>query len=737
MSSLKSRAREIERRLQEVPAPAPPADLLARLKAEIPAAPAVGPEVLGRKVETPASPLRHRWLLAASLVAAVGAGALGVRVMDTAREPSAAAGAARRESAAVAETAPVQEVEEEMEEVPAEAPAPLADQTAAGRSHPELPARREAAARQALQQLPPPPPPPAPELLARGAVGRPAAAAPAAPPLSPAEAEERDARAKLAAELLRRDEDAPGAVVGGVAGGMVDGLDVDNVVLSDDEITVTTEAYAPRRQQMAASTAAIDPRSARRARKEAAKARAWLGVPATGDTASFLRSQSVDPFVDTADDRLSTFGLDVDTASYTVARRYLDDGLLPPPEAVRVEEHVNSFRYGDPLPAEGDFAIRVEGGPTPFVQGESFRLLRVGVRGREVSVEHRKPAVLTFVVDVSDSMRPEGRLDLVKRALELLLAELRETDRVGLVAYGTVGRVVLGHTSDHAAIRKAIERLVPEGSTNAGEGLRLGYALAAHGFRDGAINRVVLCSDGVANVSDDPILERIGHEARRGIELTAVGVGASNDVLMKRMASRGDGRYAYVDSLDDARRVFVEELTGIPQTIALDAKAQVEWNPEAVTRYRLLGYEDQDVADERFRDGAVDAGEIGAGHAVTALYEVKLQPQVSRGDALATVRLRWRSPESESVSEVERRVTTADLAPSWDAASPSLKLAAVAAENAELLRRSSWARDGSFEDVARRVRALVSAFPGDERVRDLATLIEQAARIFARERLKP
>lgn len=756
MSGQKWREREIERRLREVPAPVPPSDLLARLKAEIPTELEVGPRSLDREATAPVSqpsrPSGHRWLLAASLVAVVGAGVLGVRVMDEAGKPGARAGAARQDAPEMGErdeipgwptdamdTAEAPEaapsaasrpapqagaVEEKLAEVPAtEAPVPLADQAAGPRQDLRMSREEAARPRQLPPPPPPPPPPPAPAAPEPTLAGGDTRRLPAAAPPPPAKAEERDART---AELLRRGEGAAGGVVGGVVGGAVgsaEDVEAESVVYRD-EITVTTKANQPRRQQVASSTAAR--------RKERASALARLGEPANG---GFVRSHGVNPFVDTGDDRLSTFGLAVDTASYTLARRYLDDGRLPPPEAVRIEEHVNAFRYGDPAPAAGDFAIRVEGAPTPFVEGESYRLLRVGVRGREVSTEHRKPAVLTFVVDASDSMRREGRLDLVKRALGLLLAELRESDRVGLVVYGTVGRVVLEHTSDHAAIRQAIERLAPEGSTNVGEGLRLGYALAGRGFREGAANRVVLCSDGVANVSADPILERIGHEARRGIELTAVGVGMGDydDVLMERMATRGNGRYAYVDSLDEARRIFVEELTGTLQTIAVDAKAQVEWNPEAVTRYRLLGYENRDVADERFRDDAVDAGEIGAGHTVTALYEVKLQPQASKGDALATVRLRWRSPESQRVSEVERRVTAADLAPSWDSASPSLKLAAVAAEQAELLKRSYWAKGGSFEEVARRARALVSAFPNDDRVRDLAQLAERAARI-ARER---
>ncbi len=446
----------------------------------------------------------------------------------------------------------------------------------------------------------------------------------------------------------------------------------------------------------------------------------------------FFKTYGVNPFVDTEDDRLSTFGLDVDTASYTVARRYLTDGHLPPAEAVRVEEMVNAFDYADPAPRDRGFTVRAEGSPTPFAEGGRYRVLRFGIRAREVDAADRKPAVLTFVVDVSGSMDYENRLGLVKQALGLLLGELRPEDRVGLVVYGDEGQVLLSHTSDKGAIRRAIDRLVPEGSTNAEEGLLLGYQLAEQGLRQGAINRVILCSDGVANVGatgPDTILARIGRDAERGIELTTVGFGMGNynDVLMEQLADKGDGRYAYVDTLEEARRVFVEDLTGTLQTVASQARAQVEFNPAVVARWRLLGYENRDIADHRFRDDTVDAGEIGAGHGVTALYEIKLAEDAPAYLPAATLRLRWRSDESERFEEIARTLRVADFARSWDSAPRALRLASVVAEFAEILRGSFWAKDGDLEALARRARRL--AMSGDPRLIELAELIEKASEL--------
>jgi Ca-activated chloride channel family protein len=368
------------------------------------------------------------------------------------------------------------------------------------------------------------------------------------------------------------------------------------------------------------------------------------------------------------------------------------------------------------------------------MSGDLYRVVRFNIRGRVVDERDRKPAVLTFVVDVSGSMAQENRLELVKKALNLLIGQLRSKDRVGLVVYGTDARRILDPTSDTEAIREAIARLVPEGSTNAEAGLRMGYEMAARFSREGAINRVILCSDGVANVGrtgPESILSVIERQAKENdIELTTVGFGMGNynDVLMEQLANKGDGRYAYVDTLEEARRLFVEELTGTLQTIATDAKVQVEFEPSVVSRWRLIGYENRDVADEKFRDDTVDAGEIGAGHSVTALYEIKLAENAPRRGTAATLHLRYRSKETGRVVELEHDLPLSEFSKSWEAAPRGLRLASVVAEFAEILKGDYWAREGNLRDVSRRAQALSSEF-SDEKVSDFAALAGRAARL--------
>ncbi|HEX2224965.1 MAG TPA: von Willebrand factor type A domain-containing protein [Thermoanaerobaculia bacterium] len=701
----------------------PPADLLGRLKAQIPAdlpAPA-NAGAPPAQPETGSSGPR-RWLIAASLVGMLGAGLVGLQVLRNvpsaevpihieAQAPDAAGGVSpetAQRSVDVPSSATPREMADTRAdaEMDVQAAAPVPEEKLESLGYvenlaPQLQTDRSAS-----------PPPPA---------ARPYPSAPM--PQKRAES-----------ESLRRQRVAPpapvqayevgggveggvvGGVVGGVAGGSPGGV-VGGAV--QDEIAVTTEAARISRSTVLGTTGG----------------NAEPNDEPYGD--NFFKSAGVNPFIDTEDDALSTFGLDVDTGSYTVARRYLNDGNLPPGEAIRVEEFLNYFDYRDRPPVRGDFALRIEGAPSPFAQGERYHLVRFGIKGREVEARNRKPAVLTFVVDVSGSMDQENRLGLVKRSLGLLLDELRPSDKVGLVVYGDHARLLLEPTSDKGAVRRAIEELRPEGSTNAAAGLALGYDVASRHFRPGSLNRILLCSDGVANVGltgADSILARIGQEARRGIELTTLGFGMGNfnDVLMEQLANKGDGRYAYVDEIEEAERVLVEELTGTLQTIAKDAKAQVEFNPAVVARYRLLGYENRDIADERFRDDSVDAGEIGAGHTVTALYEVKLQPDAHPRAELATLRLRYRDPETGKVTEVEQAVRPADLATRWERAPASLRLATLVAEFAEILKGSYWAKDGDLREVLRRAQQLEGDFPGDKKVRDFVGMVEKA--VFAKGR---
>ncbi|MFQ6102318.1 MAG: von Willebrand factor type A domain-containing protein [Anaerolineae bacterium] len=449
----------------------------------------------------------------------------------------------------------------------------------------------------------------------------------------------------------------------------------------------------------------------------------------------FFEDYGVNPFIDTEDDHLSTFAVDVDTASYTVMRRCVGDGHLPPDESVRVEEYVNFFEqdYEPPADGEGAFAIHLEGAPSLY-GGERYYLVRVGLKGYEIPPEERKDVVLTFVIDVSGSMSYENRLGLVKRALRLLVEELRPTDKVGIVVYGSRGYVLLEHTpvAEAERILQAIDRLQPEGSTNAEEGLVIGYRQAGEAFNPEAINRVILCSDGVANVGNtgpDAILEQIRDYAERGIYLTTVGFGMGNynDILMEQLADNGDGFYTYVDTLKEAERVFVHDLTSTLQVIAQEAKVQVDFDPEVVSRYRLIGYENRDVADEDFRNDEVDAGEIGVGHSVTALYEIKFRPEAPKSKTAMTVYVRYENPDTGEVAEIARSIARADFAPTFREASIRFQLDAVVAEYAEILRESYWARDSSLEDVVWEARRIAEYLPHDADVAEFVSLVERAS----------
>ena len=446
--------------------------------------------------------------------------------------------------------------------------------------------------------------------------------------------------------------------------------------------------------------------------------------------ATFFQNYGVNPFIDTEDDHLSTFAMDVDTASYTVARRFLRDDHLPDPDSVRVEEFVNFFEQGYELPEEEAFAIHVEGSPSPFGEANHW-LLRVGLQGRAVETEERKDATLIFVIDISGSMGRENRLELVKSSLGLLVNELRPQDRVGIVVYGSTGRILLEPTggANKDAIMESINALQPGGSTNAAEGLLLGYEMAIDEVHSDRITRLILLSDGVANVGltdSESILNLVKDSVEAGVTLSTIGFGMGNynDILMEQLANDGDGNYSYVDTLDQARRIFVENLTGTLQVIARDAKVQVDFNTEVVSRYRLLGYENRGVADEDFRNDAVDAGEVGAGHSVTALYELKL---VDAADGrVATVSLRYEEPDSGEVVELSRELDRGEIRAEFEETSPRFQLAATVAEYAEILRESYWAQEGSLEDVLVHAERVGELLLGDPDVTEFAEMVSLA-----------
>ena len=456
-----------------------------------------------------------------------------------------------------------------------------------------------------------------------------------------------------------------------------------------------------------------------------------LTTPPPAD--NYFQYYGVNPFEDPREDHLSTFALDVDTASYSVARRYVMDGNLPPFDAVRVEEFVNYFDPGYPKPANVAFAVYADGAQSPFHNDGTY-FMRFGVQGYDVADEDRKPASLTFVIDISGSMDMENRLGLVKQSLQLLVERLRPTDTVGIVVYGSEARIALNPTSgeDKQAILDAIYSLHTEGATNAEAGLLLGYQLAYMANRPGAINRVILCSDGVANVGQtnpDAILEQIRGYADTGITLTTVGFGMGNfnDVLMEQLADNGDGHYAYIDDVDEARRLFVDDLTSTLQVIARDAKVQVDFNPEIVARYRLVGYENRDVADQDFRNDTVDAGELGAGHSAVAIYAVQFYPGAQ--GRIATVQVRWQDPNTLVVQEINGNYNTWDVSPTFEGSDPHYQLAVVVSQYAEVLRLSPWAQGISIGQILQHAVRLAGLLPTDSDVTEFSTLVSRASQI--------
>jgi Ca-activated chloride channel family protein len=454
---------------------------------------------------------------------------------------------------------------------------------------------------------------------------------------------------------------------------------------------------------------------------------------------NFFKNYGVNPFIDTEDDHYSTFALDVDTGSYTVARRYVTDGNIPPEDAIRVEEFVNYFNQDYAYPPEGQaFAIYLDGGPTPWGETERYQMMRVGIQGYAVPAEARKDVSLTFVIDVSGSMDMENRLELVKRSLELLVEQLRPTDSVSIVVYGTDARIILEPVRGDRkeTILRAIYSLQPEGVTNAEAGLKLAYRMALQAFNPEGINRVILCSDGVANVGNtgaESIWDQIESYASEGITLTTVGFGMGNynDVLMEQLADNGDGFYAYVDTLKEAERLFVENLTSTLQVIAMDAKVQVDFNPEVVSRYRLVGFENRAIADEDFRDDTVDAGEIGAGHSVTALYEFKLHPDAS--GQIATVYLRWGDPETHEVTELNKEFPSTELAGSFSAANPHFQWDVIVVEYAEILLGSYWAEGSTLAGVLEEAQRVGGNLAEDPDVSEFVELVKRAAQITRAE----
>ncbi len=445
---------------------------------------------------------------------------------------------------------------------------------------------------------------------------------------------------------------------------------------------------------------------------------------------NFFRDYGIRDFVSTDRDPLSTFALDVDTGSYSIARTWLNNGDMPPRESVRVEEYVNSFDYDYRAPRDG-LTVVADAGPSPF--NTDNVILRLGVSAEEVRNSQRPDASLTFLIDTSGSMDRADRMTVVKESLKTLVNELDGGDTVAIVTFANGSRIVLEPTSvrDDEVIFAAIDSLPTEGGTNLEAGLELAYGLADDTFNRDGINRVILASDGVANVgiSDpDGLARMIRDDADRGIQLVTLGVGMGNtsDAVMETLADRGDGFYAYANTVEEAEKIFTDDLVSILLTVAIDGKIQVEFDPDTVARYRLIGYENRAVLDDDFRNDEVDAGELGSGHQATALYELELQPGVQGSDVLGKTMMRWQDPETDEVIEGSLTVDASMISDRWSQTSDDFRLAVVVATFAEVMRESPFAADIELSQIAIEAEALQSR-SGD--IAELAELIRIAEQL--------
>ncbi len=439
----------------------------------------------------------------------------------------------------------------------------------------------------------------------------------------------------------------------------------------------------------------------------------------------------VNPFTMVAKDAKSTFSIDVDTASYTIARKKLNGRTLPPWEAVRVEEFVNYFDYKYDSPSGQPFAVHMDAMPDPHRAGH--HILRVGVQAKRYSPSERPPLHLTFLADVSGSMSAPDKLPLAKQSMHTLVDNLQEGDTVAIATYaGRVARILEPTRASSARrIHAAIDSLNSGGSTAMSSGIEIAYEMAMESFEEGAENRVIIMSDGDANVgrtSWDSMLSQIKGYADKGVTLSTIGLGQGNyrDTLMEQLANKGDGNNFYVDTQKESDKIFGEKISGTMITVARDVKIQVEFNSESVAAYRLLGYENRDIADRDFRNDKVDAGEVGSGHSVTALYEVVLNEGYS--EELATVRLRYEKPGADGkAKEIAIPFEDSALAETVDQANSSLQLAYAAATFAEVLRQSPHAAEVNLKALEEMARG---ASRGED-AQELAKLISTANRLGA------
>ena len=455
----------------------------------------------------------------------------------------------------------------------------------------------------------------------------------------------------------------------------------------------------------------------------------------------------------------STFSFDVDSGSYTNMRRFLRMGTLPPPQSVRVEEFVNYFEYSYPKQAERPFSVHYEMAPSPFAKGR--QLLKIGVKARDsLDSEESKPWNLVFLIDVSGSMDTANKLPLLKKSMTLLAKKMRAKDRIAIVTYSNGARVALSPTegAKKGEIVEAINRLQAGGGTNGSAGIEEAYRITETAGKDFGVNRVILATDGDFNqgVTDFGSLIRMIEQKRRsGISLTTLGFGQGNykEKTLEQLANKGNGNYFYIDSFAEARRVLSEKLVSTIEVVAKDVKLQIEFNPEQVVEYRLVGYDNRVLSNSDFADDSVDAGEIGAGHSTTAVYEVVLSGSELAADLtpelryqttkpkkeveipkefsneLAFVKIRYKKPSEDSSSKMQFPIEQSGALESYAEASADFRFATTVAAFAQLLRQSKFAAGYSIADVLKEGESAVSANTSSER-REFIELVKNAKELL-------
>jgi Ca-activated chloride channel family protein len=465
------------------------------------------------------------------------------------------------------------------------------------------------------------------------------------------------------------------------------------------------------------------------------------------------RALAENRFLEVSRAPLSTFSIDVDTASYTNIRRFLREGRLPPPEAVRIEEMINYFPYRYPQPeGKTPFSVSLEVAQCPWNEGH--QLVRIGLKAREIDRAQRGPSNLVFLLDVSGSMSDEDKLPLVKQAMKMLTAELTEDDRVAVVTYASSAELRLASTngSRKEEIVRAIDALRAEGSTNGSAGIQLAYAEARKNFLEKGTNRIILATDGDLNVGitrDEDLARLVRHEAEGKIFLTVLGVGTGNlkDAKLEKLAQHGSGIYAYVDSVREAHKVLVRQIAGSLVTVAKDVKIQVEFNPKEVSAYRLIGYENRRMDDKDFHDDRKDAGELGAGHTVTVLYEIvpagrqaldDLPPlkyqrvseaaltDAAHAGQLLNVQVKYKEPREDQSRQLD--FPLAHGSKRFGEASSDFQFAAAVASFGMILRQSPFSGNATLASVEEIAAAALGDDPGGHRA-EFVTLVRGARQL--------